>query len=147
MQDFLLYLNQNKEWLFSGIGLFAVSNLISFFQGKRIGINITGNKIINNYNYSKNKEIAYDSGVSLTIGASGVHYTAPHDLLLVLKADDCELYIEDILIKTLKQETYSFFINKNERFKLMYRGKVHNITIYPTKKYIDEQMQTLKLSK
>lgn len=147
MKDFLLYLNQNKEWLFSGIGVLVITNLISFFQGKWIGINITGNKIINNYNYSKNKEIAYNSGVSLTIGASGVQYTAPHDLLLVLKADDCELYIEDILIKTLKQEIYSFFINKNERFKLIYHGKIHNITIYPTKKYVDEQIQTLKPSK
>ena len=112
MKKLLLWVIENKEWVFGGIGVFVLNiltNILTFFWGKKVGVNITGNKIINNYNLYDNKEIVYDSGEHLSCGVSGVQYTAPYDLLLVLKATNCDLYVENILIKTLKDETYSFF--------------------------------------
>ena len=42
---------QNKEWLFSGLGVILLTNIGSFIWGKKTGITIAGNKFINNYNY------------------------------------------------------------------------------------------------
>jgi|GEM_PF-3935730 len=139
MENILLWIIENKEWLFSGIGIFVL-NIFSFFWGKKVGINITGNKIINNYNLYDNKEIAYDSGVQLSCGASGVEYIVPHDSLLVLKATNCDLYVENILIKTLKDETYSYLLSRNQKVKLIYSNKQPQITIYPTKKVVNNMI-------
>ena len=117
--------------------MLILSHVFTFFLGKKVGINITGNKIINNYNVYRDKDIAYDSGVSIVCGASGSQYTAPYDSLLVLKAINCDLYVENILIKTLKDETYSFFLSRNQVFKLTYSNKQPQITIYPTKKVVE----------
>lgn len=136
MKNILLWIIENKEWVFGGIGVFVL-NILTFSWGKKVGINITGNKIINNYNIYDNKDIAYDSGVSIVCGASGAEYIAPYDSLLILKATNCNLYVENILIKTLKDEIYSFFLNRNQTFKLIYSNKQPKITIYPTKKVVE----------
>lgn len=66
---------QNKEWLFSGLGVILLTNIGSFIWGKKTGITIAGNKFINNYNYYNEKtKIDYTAGVQLATGASGIEW-------------------------------------------------------------------------
>ena len=98
---------QNKEWLFSGVGLFFISNMISFIYGKKVGINISGNQIINNYHLTlDNNDIDFNAGIQLCTGASGIEYCSISDSLLVITEEKCELYIDNILIKILNKEIY-----------------------------------------
>lgn len=135
MKNVFLWIIQNKEWLFSGVGLFFISNIISFMYGKKVGINISGNQIINNYHLTEdNNNIDFNAGVQLCTGASGIEYCSVYDSLLVITAEKCELYIDNILIKTLNKETYSFYISDKQKFKIIYSGSLPKLTLYPTKK-------------
>lgn len=125
---------QNKEWLFSGLGAILLTNIGSFIWGKKTGITIAGNKFINNYNYYNEKtKIDYTAGVQLSTGASGIEYIMAYDCLLTITAENCDLLIDDNLIKTLKNETFSYFLHKDEKFKINYIKTPPILIIYPTK--------------
>lgn len=141
MEKIILWINENKEWLFSGIGVLIISNILSFFFGKKVGINITGNKIINNYNLTQNDKIALDCPIEISTGISGIEYHSIYDCLLIISAEQCELYIDGVLIKTLKKETFSYRIADKQTFKIIYSGKLPKLTLYPTK----EEEQRVRL--
>ncbi len=82
----------------------------------------------------KPQEINFNSGIALSVGATGTVYSFPSDGVLIITTSGlAEILIDGVCIKTIRNGTDMISVNSNKKYELQHDGNVSSYNFYPYK--------------